>query len=493
MSRYAHQKRPCPVGMATAIEYGELRQHEARYIRGFLPGRYGTLYSSHLLRLTNRQDADSGIGLLYYSDARRTQMEQARGMEDRSRIVSVNTVMVSVYAIRFPYSRTVPQLRKLGWQFLPRPYQYECFDLSVVPDDVDAISVRGVQYKDELFFCLAPGSRIYRFVQDADGNWDVFLCGIDPPSESALSVARHPSWIGTKADQEGLDLALQYDYRLCWADEKKRLSSPSETVSLPGNRPPYTRTPDTTDAALITITWPEDRQVKYAVVCRAAQGTNTYYQIIPRDMDTTYIPRPRTRTTTIMDTMWEAQLVASELGPMPGENDPPAIASHLAIYRNRLWATDSRWAQIVNGQPDYSDQEAMSRLQVSNLDAPTQFSSISDPDDPSLGTTLVIGGPYGDRIEAIGTIGSMLGVWKRNTFWYVSGTSPLDFHVEYGADVTCINGSTLAFIRGVPYWLGADGVYTLVSGLTPVNIGLRVANLFGGPQVLARGSVEANE
>ena len=63
--------------------------------------------------------------------------------------------------------------------------------------------------------------------------------------------------------------------------------------------------------------------------------------------------------------------------------------------------------------------------------------------------------------------------------------------VEHAADVGCVHQTAMTLVRGTPYWLAEDGVYTFSAPFVPVNVALRVNNYFGGAQKGQTGSIEA--
>jgi len=478
--------------MASAMDPASLKQHEARLVRGFLPGRFGTLYSSHLLRWANGATTlNHAMGFFWYRDNRKPHVtETSQGIRSRSRIVTLDPYWVTVWAVRWRGAHDYPEMRAIQRYQLPPPTPYQEFDIAGIPNWEDYVHVYSVQYRDEVFFCFGPASRVHRLYADDDGVFHLYTCGIVAPLADEFVAGPDPQWFRITDDGEpGLAWESDYTYRMCWADDRYRLSSPGPDETLDMGPNPQ-RTPGVGRAEII-ITWPDDPQVKYAVVYRAASGTTNFYACVPDGEDTVWIARPATSTTTkVYERTTEANLVVGDLCPLPGQNDPPALASAMAIYKNRLWLNDRSYGKIENNAAVYEDEESIVRVQISNLNSPTQFNSVAEPDDDALGASLVMGTDAGDRVVALGGIGSVMGVWNQRRFRYVTGNGPSDWDVEEGADVGCIGQQSLAYVQGRPYWLTEDGVYTFDAGFQPVNVALRVNNYFGGAQKGQTGSIE---
>ena len=491
MSRYAHIKRSCPGGMASAMELAAIRKDEARLIRGFLPGRYGALYSSHLMRWANGNNPTLWPqGMFWHLDPRQPPpSERSQGVRNRNRLVTVEASALQVWTVRWRGAHDVPSLAPVT-RLAFTPNLFQDWDHASLGASMPFTHIVSVQVGDETFFCAWPGSRVRRFIVDADGQPHVYECGMDAPTDSSWSVAQS-DWTGAEANGDtGLTPALTYDYRVCWADERQRLSSPSATESLTVTA--QTRTADEVDSSLVRVVWPEDEQVRYAVIFRAAQGTTNYYAITPYGADSIYVSRVGSETEgEAEDRTSEADLVLGDLAPQPGENDQPPYASCLAWHGGRLWCDDRSYGAMLDNEAQYTDTESLRRVRCSNLNAPTQWNSVADVEDEALGVSLTVGADIGDRVAAIAGLGTALGVWRERSFYYITGTSAADWTVEHAADVGCVHQTAMTFVRGTPYWLAEDGVYTFSAPFVPVNVALRVNNYFGGAQKGQTGSIEA--
>lgn len=461
------------------MEASQVKDGEARLVRGFLPARYGTSYLTHLAeRLGDPSDPNmTGRSILWYRDPRRASNPDIQaGWDKRSRLIALTWYNARMYALRMRGAHQYVETRYVASADVPSPYPSEEYDLASVPQVSDQYArLIWVQYRDEVFFCWGPASSVKRLYVDDAGVLHIYKCGIVAPVAASSAFA---DTTGT-----GLVAETAYTYRLCWADEKYRLSSPGPDEAH--------TTAALKERVTCTVTWPTDEQVRYAVLYRAAQGTTNYYAVTPVSATSVYIARTTATTTTADDGTAEADLVIGDLCPAPGANDPPNLASALCIHNNRLCLSDRSFGSLISwGEPDYSDEASLLRVQMSNLNAPTQFNSVSDVDDESLGTSLYVGTDVGDRVIALGSIGSILGVWRERSFYYITGSNPTDWSVEAGPNVGCVNPAALCFMQGRPFWLAEDGVYTFADGLRPVNVSLRVSNYFGGAAVGRRGSIE---
>lgn len=488
----ARDKRPTPLGVASAMDVSSFQERDARLLRGFLPGRHGTLFSSHLMHWANSGSADVSdmIGMFWYRDHRNpTLAEYAIGQRTRDRLVTVGAMSLTVWAVQWRGAHDVPSLAKQARLSLAAPLPHQEHEAALFMDYNGKPDVQSVQVLDEVFFCVGPGSRVRRFYADDDGIYHLHDCGIQPPKD-VLEAETDMTWIGTEEDDGGLPWDTDIAYRVFWVDERYRWSSPSDT--LDHNTGTLTSAGSgTTCRVKLTLTWPDDEQVKYAVIGRAALGTLTFMSFVPDGYESQYIERGTEAVVTVIDVTTEANLLAGERCPLPGQNDPPNPASCMAIHGQRLWLNDRSYGAIVDDVPNHADEASQARVQVSNTGGLTQFNRVADIDEPALGTSIDVGSDSGDKITALGPIGSLLGVWKGSSFHYITGTDPSTWTVEYGAAVGCAGASALAYVRGVPYWLAEDGVYTLSGAMQPINVSLRVANYFGGAQKALVGSVEA--
>ncbi len=349
-------------------------------------------------------------------------------------------------------------------------------------------NVRTVQYRDELIIVQDNGLIPVRFVMDVNGNPRLFRLGIQPPTTAPALIS-----------QAAGGLNGTYQYRYTWVDEKGRESSPSPSSAVinPANQQNTIRvwfprnSPDNT-----TVTgFPDDILNNPQVIrlgdattakiylYRTLNGGTVYYRCATVTLD------PGTLTqdgqglhTDIVDNMSDSTLNAQVAAPLPGDNDPPRRASYACIHKQRLFLNDrSLWDTPTAVQ-------SVNWLQVSNSDAPTQFSSVADLDRPSMGTTLTVGSDPGDPVMCMASYGSLLGIWKQRSYHLLTGDAVADFSGFYQWSVKpvhqkgCIAPDTLRRCNDWLLFLAEDGLYRLSYGdgfsLQPVS--LDVENLFTG-------------
>lgn len=469
MSRYQAQVRPAPSGMNTQADLPVLPIERSRYIKGFLPARAGKLYLSHLLN--NLNGVNNGmriIGHAWYSDGRPpTSAEYAAGIQRRSRLIVWYVAgQMRVYNIfmggRWPYCRAdhIADLQDPGPQ-MEREYPVGHDELWMNRQ------IRWVQLNDELFWCRSDGSKIRRIYQDAEGRMHQYMAGIDAPDEDALSPQ----------DDYGRISTTPCYYAITWADEKFRESNytsvEAEFSAEAGN--------------YITITWPDDPQVKYAYVYRSATGTTDFYRIqvyITPDETTLhdYVERvPRVATVKVLDKTAESDLVLGQTAPEIGANAPPNPASILTIHGRRLIANDRSLNYGIGEDCNRTDVESVCRVQISNLDAPTQF-NVAEASLSDHGTQLTVGTNFEDEVSGLHSIGAMLGIWTRRSRYVLYGDSIEDWTLKYIDTVGCVAPASIAELDNAIMWLSDDGVYAVGydSGLAATCISREIDQMFTG-------------
>ena len=469
MARYQHQIRPAPTTMRPGDDLPGLPITGSHEVKGFLSARHGKLRLSHLL---NDLDATklSGIGqqvigTAWYNDAHAvTQADVNAGIQRRSRLI----VWYADYTIkafniflggRWPYGRA-----DLMWT---------AQDIRVGPErgysPNDASSefrtVRAVQLGDEMFWCRSDGSRVRRMWQDANGQMHLHWCGIETPTSANVELYADNYMNGGLLFTTLQDYGFYYEYAVTFADEKFRESSPLLPIYHGYNR----RT--NLNAMKVQVLWPSDPQVKYAYVYRKAQGTEDYYRI---GMTSTNTGQPIEYITRSTNAKWdggwdltaEADLVTALVtAPQAGQNDPPYQASMLAVHANRLWMDNRNYgAYGSNNQPDWTDYQSQTTIQISNLRNPTQYNLVPDLTLAELGMQMDIGDDYGDRITGLLGMGTLMGVWKQRSRYLVYGDSPVDYNVRYVDGRGCMAPDTVRRVDNAVYWLSDDGIYAMGYG-----------------------------
>jgi hypothetical protein len=486
--------------MASALELTAVGEFQAHHIKGFLPGRYDQLYLSHIWANVTPSNAPV-LGTAWFS----AQDNPGAPFPRKSRfLVWRGYSQIEVYRldVAWGYDPATRGPVRLVYETTlsdacDTPYgEHRDHELATDMSFVryaNRTRIVSVQHKDELFFCIAPASSVRRIFMDDQGNLNVKRCGIPNWAGDFLSYA------GSLVSGSLPSAATTYSYRLCMCDEKYRLSSPvyqggdygvtfTKAVSLTSNEIMFRYSVPSSSVGC-----------KYAVLFRAAQGTEDYYSVTCRSQSDQYIPLTSTGTITVWDTTSEANLLTGDLCPEVGQNNPPPVASFLAVHGKRLWCNDrslGQWVQRGDAFPwvyNQSDRESAIRLWASNLDAATQFNASTVTDDVSLGTALIIGTDTGDTLTAFASLGAHMGVWTANMFYLLSGDSLADWVLYKQADIGCVSGPTLQVCDNKPYWLAEDGVYVYDGSGQPVCISLPINDLINGPRAGAIGSMEARD
>ncbi|MDP2323087.1 MAG: hypothetical protein Q8N51_03550, partial [Gammaproteobacteria bacterium] len=336
-----------------------------------------------------------------------------------------------------------------------------------------------VQYRDELFFCHARASSVRRIWREPSGALRVCQSGQHKPMSGIITA-------GSSIYTGDLVPATTYRYRVCFFDEKYRLSSPGVCDIFSLTDPAYVVTTGAGKTA-IDLLISDNADLMYntvgMVLFRAAQGTNDYYAVTVRPLtrpDGEYVRFYNSGAfVTITDVSSEALLVTGTPMPLDGQNDRPPIASVLGVHGNRLFCNDRTYGAVTARHEtpwvyNLTDTDSLTRLWMSNIDAPTQFNAASDPDDQSLGAPINIGTDSGDPITALSSLGQGLGVWTAGGFYLVSGSGPAEWAVARMNDGGCSNQHTMVAIDNRHYWLGQDGVYTMTEGFAPALLSLPV-------------------
>lgn len=298
---------------------------------------------------------------------------------------------------------------------------------SGVSFDTDS-RVRAVQIGSEMFFVQEGGVTPVRY----DGT-TIYRLGIVAPSV--------PTDDGNLAGGP-LVVGATYLYAVTYEDSFGRESSPSTNLSV---------TMGAGGGRTIDWTLPSDAQVSriylYRSVALPAGTTDaTLYRVVESGFNNA------TATwgdNAISDTLIQFNTPA----PRPGQNDPPAAASLISIYKSRL-------ALNITAEPR--------SLQISNLEEYGQFSQLGPIYSPSGqllnatdGITFEALNEYGDEITALGHLGSVLGVWNRRTTGIFEGDFPGEYQFRIVHRIGCIAADSVCECGNSTAFMAEDGIYAL--------------------------------
>lgn len=308
--------------------------------------------------------------------------------------------------------------------------------------------VRAVQIGSEMFFVHSDGVVPVRY----DGT-TIYRLGIAVPATPTD---------GGNAAGGPLIVGGTYQYAVTYADAEGRESSPSDylevTMGAGGGR-------------IINWTAPTDVQVTAVYLYRSVAGGATLYRIVEAGFSTV--------ATSYTDTSVTDTLIALNTpAPQPAQNDPPAAASIISIYKNRL-------ALNKSGSPRV--------LQISNFEEYGSYSQIGalynangQLLNPTDGITFDVLNEFGDEITALGHLGSVLGVWNRRTIGLFEGDTPAEYQFRIVHQVGCISADSVQECGNATAFLAEDGVYALdyQSGFTITKLSEDFNVLFTSASVL---------
>lgn len=448
MSRYERQILRAPAGMNTVADAAALPPDRARSVVGFYPARHAELTPvpalEELVRTRIGSPARSLLGIAYYRSAKRPDALSAPYAYDR---------LLFADAFGFLY------VCRVGFD----PAEAEAHRLILGPAAmIGNFSVHGgglgrirsVQVDDELYFVTADGSPLYRYrANDTDSSpYEVFeLAGL--PAPTLTSVA---------AGASGSVDAGTHSYKVTLFDDKGRESSPSsaETVTLAS-----------ADAVDVAFTLPETpgRGWSGAYIYRTLAGGSEYFRT-----GSVSLTPASPLSQTFEDTNADADIAENANPPNPGQNDRPYPGNILCVHKNRLFLN------MVKSSGYSTPGNEKSLLQISNYNAPSQFASA--PIAATDGDTLIIGSDPGDEITGLATFGSLLGIWKRNSYWVLLGDSVADFSPRQVHSRGCIAPDSVVHCDNVIAFLSDDGPYAMSfqDGYTMKPIGGEIESLFRG-------------
>lgn len=298
--------------------------------------------------------------------------------------------------------------------------------------------VRFFSLGDEILMVQDGGLIMLRSYFSPTLGQGFFRAGFEPPSVSNLTL----SAVGT-------GLTGTWGYKLTYADERFRESSPTPVVNITlTNQATHAVSPN-----IGTFSPPTSyggSNWRYAYLYRNTIGApDVFYQIARHTIPSTN-PASITfgagdyyNTAAANDDSPDADIVNPQLiGPNPGENDPPLPASIGVVHKNRVFLNDINDANT---------------LQVSNQGSATQFAALSVL--PTDGGRFEIGTDQGNSITALVEFGSILAIFKRRGSYFLYGDSLSDFVVRPVHQRGCIAPDSAYRCDNVVCFLSDDGVY----------------------------------
>lgn len=313
-------------------------------------------------------------------------------------------------------------------------------DLGVTLGASAALGINSVQFETELI--VSVGGILSRFyVDEPAGTQHWFPLGLATPAA--------PSPVSSGAGN--LTVGQTYSWLQTTVDGKGRESSPSSSASLlipPGggavNVTRGTVQTSGTDAVSWNLYRKNPGSVTFNFVATVAIGTTVYN-----------------------DNNTDAVVQAGASAPTSGENDAPNGADILEIWNNRL---------ILNDTTDPAG------IQVSNADSPTQFSSLNLPTNIADGLRATVIGHGDNQVTGLGSLGSLLAIFKRQTTHFLYGDNSSNFTLRGVHERGCQNHASVRRCENEVLFLSDDGVYAIgyESGYSVTKISGDLDDLFRG-------------
>lgn len=437
MSVRARQTIPAPQGAATAPDPTTLPLDRAQALEGLAPFSTGRLkrvyWRDAVIPTVNAGSATEGI--FYY---RGDSVEYDRLLYVQSgRLYEVVLAVSNTY---FPDDGLAIQATQTNMVYTPLagwPFK-------------QGFRVRAVQFRREMIFVQDGGTNVgrpLRYIGPTASSSSVLqMVGIEQPTAPTVTAPNAGSLTGT------------FSYRLVYLDDvadiygEARESSPSSAVSSGSI---------TSKKCRITHQPINDPQITYARLYRTTNGGTVYYQAtnltaisgcsITSGGDIVVTPGT---TWVVEDDTSDTAIVNNRQSPEPGQNDAPNDASLIAVWGRRI---------VLN---DLEDEE---RIQVSNLDSPTQFASFTDVTWETItdGWRVPVVSSESDRITALSAFGSSCGIWKTRSFHVMDGSRADDFIISRVNSIGCTATDSVVPFDNFTLFKSEDGLYRLsfVGGL----------------------------
>lgn len=307
--------------------------------------------------------------------------------------------------------------------------------------------IRFFALSDELFMVQEGGLLPIRFWASLAHGEGFARAGIETPIADGSGNAN----LSLTAVSTGL--TGTWGYRLTFADERFRESSPSETLDIALVNQGTRATIDNIGVYNAPTTY-GGSVIRYAYLYRnTIAAPDAYYQIAARTLtlvgDSPSFPQnfgagDFFANANAYDNAADADIVTGAICPGIGENDPPLAASIGVVHKNRVF---------------YNAVDQPNTLQISNEGSPVQFSVLFNPDKPTTGGRLEIGSDQGNIITAFVEFGSVLAIFKRRGSYFLYGDSLSDFIVRPVHQRGCIAPDSAVRCDNVVLFLSDDGVY----------------------------------
>lgn len=453
MPRNQYQFHHAPVGMASDVDAGSVRENFAQHIQSFLPGRNGKLETTPpLVEIPETEGSNAVTGIaLYYNPFPATQADFDAGRYRNDRLIIFRGGLEI-------WSHTV------AWDETAQKYVVGGgTHVGDIPDVKDGnrsenLNLRTVMFEGELFMVAGDGSQPYRFWVDSSDDEHMAQVGMDTPATPSAVAGVAGALDGT------------YSYVVVYVDERDRESSPSTAVSLSASNQKVT----------VTFTWGTDDQVTAVRIYRTLDGESDQFFLVTEITNTA--------TTSYLDNNADDDIAGNDTAPLAGANDPPHRASLITIYKRRLLLNDR------NLYDDTTDIACTTRIQVSNLDKLTQF---------NFDNWQAVGNDKSDEITVVSSFGSLCHVATASRVYQSEGGTPLgdadrtnDFSdlmafmelLQGDSSVGCVAPDTWVHCGNVIHFLSTDGPKRFVSGsgFSIEDFGLEINDQFRGLIQVAR-------
>lgn len=422
MARYPYKVLPAPQGYSSLAEPAALPLSRCQVLKGFYPSRDGRLRPVRTLnKLLQISDNSQIAGMVLYD---RT--------DEIPRILFSNADgwYSSVLSTPVAYAEETSEVRmSAGTPGLANVLS---------GSGMGSISGWQAQRQEEVFFSSNSG-QVWRYYISNYAQY-LRIAGLYAMDAPILAQTTGGS----------LTLTSTYTYYTVWVDEKGRESSPSGTTSVL-----LTTTNNQIVVTRGSGSWGGLDGGVYWRVYRKNPAGAIYYRV-SGDLEPFANP---TFTDTMSDTTAQGQAV----GPAIGQNDPPPLASIGTMWKGRL---------VLN------DLNNTFRIKISNYNAPTQFSSLTNYQNPTDGAAFIVSDLSGDDVTGLEDMGSVLGIWTRYGFYAIYGDGPHNWRLQPVHNIGCVSPDSLARHGSTAIWLGIDGIYMQEGISAPTRISLEIENDF---------------
>lgn len=305
--------------------------------------------------------------------------------------------------------------------------------------------VRFASFLDELLMVQDGGNLLMRFYSTQALGTALWRAGFSPPQASG-------SFPNFALSTSGTGLTGTWQYKITFADEHGRESSPSDAASITLVNQGTAVSWSTVYASPPTAYFGSNFVTVY--LYRNTLGAPaTFYRIAAHTIPAmtssgTFVGGDFFFDAHAYDDAPDSAIVAGTLAPNPGENDAPNPASVICLWKNRILLDD-----VTN----------TSTLQISNTLSSTQFTSIS-LGIVTDGERTLVGTDQGDPITAIVDFGSYAAIFKRRACFFLSGNDITDFQIQPIYTRGCLSPDSAVRCDNQVLFLSDDGVYAASYG-----------------------------